>query len=256
MNIKDRQHDIYQLIKNNGSVRVGDLIQMFSVSAPTIRKDLTALEDAGLIKRSHGTARINQDYTTVQMAPFEARQKLNQDAKLMIAREAVKHINEGDSILLDAGTTTLEIARLLVGRQSLTIFTNSLSVATTFNVSRVTVNLIGGIYVSENFATHGPETEETLRKIQVNKAFISSTGIRASYGLVSSDPLDASTERAMIAAADKVYAVVDASKFERSNIYPFASFEDLDYLITDKQIEEYAIREALTRAGTEIIIAQ
>ncbi|MGI6117116.1 MAG: DeoR/GlpR family DNA-binding transcription regulator [Bilifractor sp.] len=253
--LEERQKELYRLIKNNGSVKVSDMPSQFSVSAQTIRKDLTALENRGLIRRTHGYAEIPDDYTTVRMTHFESRQNLNLAAKQLIAREAVKHIEEGDSIILGAGTTTLEIAKLLVERRSLTIFTNSLPVTTLFNISRVTVNLIGGIYVSENYSTHGPDTENFLHNIRVSKAFISSSGVRNDHGLACSNSLDASLNRAMIEASEKTYAVLDSTKFSKSDIYLSSGFEDLDYLITDSEITDPGISALLRQSGVEVIIA-
>lgn len=254
--LEKRQKELYQLIKNNGSVKVSDMPSQFSVSAQTIRKDLTALENRGLIHRTHGYAEIPDDYTAVRMTHFESRQNLNMEAKQRIAQEAVKHIEDGDSIILGAGTTILEIAKLLVDRQSLTIFTNSLPIAALFNISRVTVNLVGGIYVSENYSTHGPDTENFFRNIRVSKAFISSSGIRKNHGLACSNSLDASLNHAMVEASEKTYAVINSTKFSKSDIYLSSPFIDLDYLITESEIEDQEISNLLKRSGTEVIIAR
>ncbi|MGI6117115.1 MAG: DeoR/GlpR family DNA-binding transcription regulator [Bilifractor sp.] len=254
VNKKKRRQNIYRLIKDNRFIKVSDLEKSFQVSAPTIRKDLTALEENGLIKRSHGFARISDDYKTVRITPFETRERLNLREKEAIARRAVKFIEEGDSIILNAGTTTLQIAKLLADRRNLTIFTNSLSIASVFNVSRVSVILISGIYVSEDFATHGPETERFLRTIRVGKAFISSSGIRADFGLACSDSLDASLLRAIAYSSEKTYAVMDSSKLIKTNIYPSVSFQELECLITDSEIQDKELAAALTKAGTPVIL--
>lgn len=255
INSKKRQREIYLLIKDNHSVRVSDLEKKFNVSAPTIRKDLTVLEKNGLVQRSHGFAEICDDFNTVRLSSFDSRSHLNLREKTAIARKAVKYINDGDSIILNAGTTTLEIAKLLTGRQNLIIFTNSLSAASVFDSSRVSINIISGVYFSDDFATRGPDAEHYLRSIRVSKAFISSSGIRTDYGLACSDSLNSSLLQAMTNASEKVFALLDSSKLIKSNIYPSVSFQDIDYLITDSEITDDALCSSLKRAGTSIIVA-
>ena len=251
--INQRQSEIFQLIKEKKHMDVSDILPLFSVSPPTIRKDLTLLEDLGMIVRTHGSVHLAEQQNP-QLIPFDTRSCLNQKEKEIIAKIAAQQIHEGDSIILDSGTTMIELAKLLVDRENLTIFTSSLPIAMLFVNSSVSVNLLGGIFVGNNMSVQGPEAEAYIRRIEVDKTFISSSGVRPSYGLTNAQSLEASLERCMIEAGKTVYALLDSSKFSLSSVYPFASFSDLDYLITEKPIENSAIVAELEAANVEVLI--
>ena len=253
LKINKRQSEIFQLIKEHENMDVRDILPHFQVSAPTIRKDLNILEDAGMIVRTHGAVRLVSH--PAQMAPFEARSCLHKDAKEIIAQIAADQIHDGDSILLDSGTTTTELAKLLVDRENLTIFTNSLPITMLFSRSQVSVNLLGGIFLGRNFSVQGPEAEDYLRRIEVDKAFVCSSGVRPGYGLVNSQPLEASLKKCMVRSGRTIYALLDSSKFEKSSVYPFARFSDLDYIITEKPIENEALLSSIETAGVELLVA-
>ena len=207
-----------------------------------------------MVVRTYGEVRLAMQ--TNPITPFEARSCLHQEAKRAIAREAAKQIEEGDSIILDSGTTTIEIAKLLVNRSNLNVFTNSLPIATTFSNSAVSVNLLGGMLLGRNLSVLGPEAEEYLSRIEVNKAFISAPGTRVNYGLVTSHPLEASIKKSMVIAAKTVYAVLDSSKLDLPSIYPFAPFSDLHFLITEKPVVNPTISAALAAAGVTVLEAE
>lgn len=254
LKMNQRQVEIYQFIKTNDSVKVQDLIEKFQVSAPTLRKDLTLLEQESLIVRTHGAARIAAPVNI--MDPFETRATLNKEAKERIAEEAVKYIDDGDSIILDSGTTNVEIAKRLVDRENLSVFTNSIPIAMALGNSNVNITLLGGMFFGRNLSVQGPDAEEYLNKINVNKAFISSSGVRPAYGLVNSHPLEANLKKRMIHAAHEVYAVLDSSKIHKSGVYAFAAYTDLDYLITESAIDDPVVCQSLKEAQVEVIIAK
>lgn len=254
LKINQRQSEIYQYIKKNESAHVQELLSIFPVSPPTLRKDLACLEDAGLIIRTHGAARIASNEVT--MTPFEARSSLHKSAKEAIARKAVTLIENNDSIILDSGTTTLELAKLLVDRQNLTVFTNSLPIAMTFSNSPVNVTVIGGILLGKNLSLEGPDAEAFFQRIEVNKTFISSSGVRPQSGLVNSSSIEASIKKSMMDAGDQVYAVLDSAKFSTPSIYPTGTWADLDYIITESPIDNPEILEQLALANIRIILAE
>lgn len=253
--LNKRQSELYQIIKTSGTAEVKDLLSQFDVSAATVRKDLTALESAGMIIRTHGEAHLVERKST-QMTPFEARSCLHLEAKQQIALAAAKEIHDGDSIIMDSGSTTLEIAKLLVDRQNLTIITNSLPIAYILSSSPVSVILVGGMFQGQNFSTQGPEAEAYFQRIEADKLFISSTGVRHVIGMVASDQLEASIKKSMIGAAHTVYAVLDSSKFSIGSINLFANFSEIDYLITEKRFDDCSLTERFEQLGTKIIIAE
>ena len=252
--LNKRQSEIYYLVKENGGMFVKDIIPLFPVSAATIRKDLTALQDAGLLIRTHGEVRLAQQ--TDPVTPYEARSGLNAEAKAAIARRAVEEIHDGETIILDSGTTTIEIAKLLTDRTNLNVITNSLPIAVTFRTSQVFVTLVGGIFLGKNLSIQGPEAEEYLSRIVVDKSFISSPGIRSGYGLVTSHPLEASVKHRMIEAGRTVYAVLDSSKLTRTSVHPFAAFSELDYLITEVPVKDEGLRKTLEQNGVQVLTAE
>lgn len=254
LTINKRQSELYQIIKSRGTAEVKDLLKKFDVSAATVRKDLTVLENAGLIVRTHGEAHLIT-HADNMMTPFEARSCLNAEAKQAIARAAVREIEDGDSIILDSGSTTTEIAKLLVRRQNITVITNSLSVACALSNSLISVILVGGMFQGQNFSIQGPEAEAYFHQIEAAKLFISATGVRHEVGLVATDPLEASIKQSMIAAAHKVYAVLDSSKFSIGSICLFADFSELDCLITERPLASPALEQRLRELGTQVIIA-
>lgn len=251
MKINRRQGEIYHYIKQHNSVSVSDLVPMFSVSAPTIRKDLTLLEEQGLITRTYGEAHLVTNEN--QITPFEFRSTLNQEAKRAIAKLAAEQIQDGESIMLDSGTTNLEIARQLVNRSDLTVITNSLPIANLFIKSNVSVCIVGGMFLGSNLSIQGPETDESLRNLAVDRAFVSSVGIRPSYGLVTSAQMEASVKRSMLSAARYRYAAIDSSKFSISSIYPVVPFRDLDYIITEKPPNSPELLDTLSRMGVILL---
>lgn len=251
--ISRRQSEIYYLVKENGSMFVKDIIPRFPVSAATIRKDLTALQEAGLLVRTHGE--VGLTHQTDPVTPYDTRTSLNAEAKAAIARRAVAEIHDGESIILDSGTTTIEIAKLLRDRTNLTVITNSLPVAMAFSTSQVSVTLIGGIFLGKNLSVQGPEAEEYLRRIVVDKSFISSPGIRSGYGLVTSHPLEASIKHCMINSGRTIYAVLDSSKLKRTSVHPFAAFSELDYLITEVPVSDEDLKKTLDENGVKVLVA-
>lgn len=251
MKINNRQSEIYHYIKQHNSVSVNTLVSIFEVSAPTIRKDLTLLEERGLISRTHGEAHLLARENLI--TPFEARTTLHHAAKKVIAQIAAGEIQDGESIMLDSGTTTLEIARQLVNRANLTVITNSLPIATLFSNSSVSVYIAGGTFLGSNLSVQGPETDEFLRNLSVDRTFISSAGTRLNYGLSTSAQTEASLKRSMLSAAKRKYAVIDSSKFSISSIYPVVPFSDLDCVITETEIRSQEFRELLARSNTQLL---
>lgn len=229
-----RQAALLDIIRAKSSVYVNDLIAQFDVSAATIRKDLTALEDMQLVQRTHGEVHIlpNSDVT-----PIEHRSVQNIEAKQIIARLAASMIEEGASVILDSGSTTCEIARLLTGMNSLTVITNSLPVATILANSRVVVLMPGGMLLGENLSTQGPDAERYYKNLEVDIAFLAASGVRPHIGLASQNPMEYSVKQAMMRAGRHVCAVVDSSKFEKSGVHLFARFEEFDTVITEKHVE-------------------
>lgn len=252
-NLNKRQSEVYQVIKNHGSIEVRDLIPLFDVSAATIRKDLMTLEQANLVFRTHGEVHVAAQNN--RMLSLDVRSSLRSEAKKAIARAAVREIREGESIILDSGSTTLEIAKLLTEYQHLTVITNSLPIALALNDTPVMVVIVGGIFLGQNLSIQGPEAEKYLSQIEVDKAFIGASGVRRDVGLATSNSLEGRIKHCMLKAARKTYAVLDSVKFTTSSVELFADFSELDCIITEKPVEDPSQRERFSQLGTRVIVA-
>ncbi len=249
--LNSRQSTIFRCIEEHGSISLRDLFSRFDASEATIRRDLALLEERELIMRRRGEAYVLKK--SLESA-FVQREHRNQLSKQRIARLAASHIQEHDTIILDAGTTTLEIAKLLVERSNLTVLTNSLPVANTLAHTNVSLLLAGGHLFSQNMSTQGPEAEAFFKKVEVNKSFIGASGVRASIGLETLNPYEAEIKRLMVQSAKQVWAVIDASKFDTAGINVFCTFGELDYIVTDQAIADVAIAQRLKEQNVRVLV--
>ena len=239
-------------IGQQGATSIQGLFDRFDASEATIRRDLVLLERQHLIIRRRGEVYIRKE---TQQSPFDLRSKLNQEAKVHIARIAAAQIQEHDTIILDAGTTTLEIAKLITGHRNLTVLTNSLPVANILANTSVSLSLAGGHLFSQNMSTQGPEAEAFFRKVEVSKAFIGASGVRRLIGLETLNPFEAQIKKLMIASARTVFAVLDATKFSTAGINVFCEFQELDTIITDQSIPDEELVHLLDRHQVSVITA-
>jgi DeoR/GlpR family transcriptional regulator of sugar metabolism len=254
MTTEQRRSRIIELLERHGSVLVEALSQQFSVSLVTIRKDLSELEARGLLHRTHGGA--TWAHRSLFNPSFREKVYLQQAEKQAIARAAVELIEEGDSIILDAGSTTQTLARVMKKRfRSVYVVTNSAPIALELSETGWDILLLGGQVRHHSMALIGPATVRALETYHVDKAFVSATGVSLRSGFTTPNDLEAHTKRAMIAAADSTIAVVDSSKLGRSTLASFAALSDVGTLVTDWNMEPETL-EALTRAGLQITVAR
>lgn len=232
MKSEHRRSKIIELLEHKGSVLVDDLAQEFAVSQVTIRKDLSELEERGLLHRTHGGA--TYAHKSLFNPSFREKINLQRAEKQAIAQTALEYIEEGDSLILDAGTTTFTLARLLKPHfRSLYIITNSVPIASELAETRWEVLLTGGQVRQHSMALIGPATVRTLEVYHADKAFMCATGV-GQAGYSTPNPYEAQTKAAMIRAVDSVYALVDSSKLGRATLASFAALSDVHLLITDK----------------------
>lgn len=232
MKTEDRRSKIIELLEQKGSVQVDELVGLFGVSHVTIRKDLTELEDRGLLHRTHGGATFA--HKSLFNPSFREKLHLQQNEKLSIAQAALEYIEEGDTLILDAGTTTLMLARLMKHRfRSLYVITNSVPIALELSETRWDLLLVGGQVRHHSMALIGPAAVRALEVYHADKAFMSATGVSVAKGYTTPNPYEAETKRAMIEAVDLVYALVDSSKLGRATLASFATLPEADLLVTD-----------------------
>ena len=234
----DRQREIGTMVMREGSVRVDNLAGSFSVARETIRRDLAKLEEAGRVKRSHGGAvRVaSNDYSST----FSERRIINIEEKRAIASEAIRFVEEGDSIILDASTTTWQMAKLLPDIP-LTVLTNSIKVIVELvRCKNIHVIGTGGEFSGSYLAFVGSRAEQAIMGYHVNKVFMSCSGCDLEYGLSDTNELQAELKRKMIQAAGSSYLLVDHSKIGVRNLINITKVDSFDHMIIDKALSEEA----------------
>jgi DeoR/GlpR family transcriptional regulator of sugar metabolism len=251
MIVEERRQKVLDLVNERGFVGLSELARTLNTSESTIRRDLKYWDAHGLLKRTHGGATFRED--ALGMPALEERTAREIDEKRQIAQIAATRIQDGESILIDGGTTTLELARLLVGRR-LQIVTNSLPVANLFASSRDTdLVILGGYVYPRTGVALGPLTIRTLEEVHVHQAFISVGGITAK-GLFNSNLLLVETERAMMRSADEVVVLADHTKIGKTALAFLCELNQIDTLVVDRAVQPEQ-RGLIQQADVRLIVA-
>ena len=251
---EERQQAILEGLRHQGKVTVEELRRRFKVSPPTIRTDLTRLEEQGLLRRTHGGAIAIGN--TLYEPPFAERAVLRLDEKRAIALAAVSFVHEDETILLDAGTTCHEIALLLREFNRLTVITNSLAIAQTLTENDgIEVVLIGGTLQPRRRATLGPLAAHFLDPIHCDRAFLGMSGVHPTAGFSVIDFDAADIKRKMIAKSRQSIAVADSSKIGQIAFACVAPLSAVSLLITDSGLL-HEDRVALEETGLRLHLAE
>jgi DeoR/GlpR family transcriptional regulator of sugar metabolism len=232
---RERQERIVRIIEEHGRARVSELAGRFHVSAVTIRKDLLVLESARRLVRTHGGA-IAVDRSRPELS-FEIRERLQADEKLRIGAAAAALVHDGESIVMDASTTALSVARHLKARggwSQVTIITNGLRLASELaGHPGITVLMLGGRVRWEALSVVGQLGDGLFRRINVQKAFLGAAGFTPESGLADATDEEAQIKRSMVAAAREVIAIVDHTKWERAAFATFCPTDKISVVLTD-----------------------
>ncbi len=253
MIVEERRQRVLDLVSERGFIALTDLVQSFNddVSESTLRRDLDYWHKQGVLRRTHGGAMFIGDAAT--LPALEERSSSQLEEKRALARAVVKRIQEGETILLDGGTTTLEVARLLVGR-SLQIVTNSLPIASLFASSRETdLVILGGYVYPKTGVALGPLTVRMMEDIHVHQLLMSVGGITAK-GLFNSNLLLVETQRQMMRCADEVVVLADHTKIGRKALAYLCNLSDIDLLIVDNRLSAEQ-RELLQQNDVRLVVA-
>ncbi|GAJ95552.1 putative DeoR family transcriptional regulator [Rhizobium rhizogenes NBRC 13257] len=221
------------MLREEQFLAIGTLTERFQISVATARRDLGELEAAGLLRRTHGGAvSINQ---VGQDSTHAARAVSRQPEKAAIAAAAAAMIVDGDAVLLDAGTTALEVAKRIVGRTGLTLISNGADIiAELIRGEAKNVYSVGGEYTDTNRSFRGPLAEQFIRQFNVDKLILNASSIDLDRGLIcTASPQNASVQKAMIEVASRVIVVADHSKFTKSSLSVTARIEDVGVIVTD-----------------------
>ena len=254
MRIEDRHRQIVEQVRGAGRVLVTELAEHFDVTPETIRRDLTALDRSGALRKVHGGAIPAPALPEIGVTQ---REQVNPTAKQAIARAALARLapKPGTTLLIDAGTTTGSLARLLPGDTDLTVITNSvLTAACLAAAGRTRVRILGGQLRGLTQAAVGPEAVEALSTLRVDVAVLGANGLSAAHGLSTPDPDEATVKRAMVRSARQVVALVDSTKIGQEHLVSFASLDDIDLLVTDVELPP-ALIDQLTATETEVLVA-
>jgi DeoR family fructose operon transcriptional repressor len=248
--VDERRQTILQLIEKKGFVSLAQLMDLVGASDSTIRRDLEVLDGSGQIRRTRGGA----TYVGESLTSFDVRRTKATEQKERIAEAAAALVQTGETIILDGGTTTLEVARELAGR-SLQVVTNSIPIVNALvNSPETELIVIGGFLYPKTGVNLGPIAVEALKSIHARRLFISVGGITAS-SLFNSNALLVETERQMIEAAEEVIVVSDSSKLGHSALAQLCSLQTVDRLITDAGITD-EWRQIVDRAGVELTVVE
>lgn len=251
MLVAERHQKIVELLNDRKSVRVTELSQLFNVTEETIRRDLEKLEREKKLLRSHGGA-ISLTLEDNLEIPYKTREITNVKEKQEIAMEAVKLVNEGDKIILDASTTAWYMAKALPD-MAITVLTNSIKVVMELsNKKQITVISTGGSLLRKSLSYGGPLAESAMESYHVNKAFISCKGFHLESGISESDEMQARIKKRMIESADVVYIMIDYSKFGVQAFSKITELEVIDHIITDSKVNHGMIQE-LSERGMNLI---
>ena len=251
MEFNQRRIKILNLIQEDGHAKVQQLAKSFGVSEVTIRQDLAYLEQHGFIQREHGGAFLKdiRDFAKNGTLFNQA----NLESKIEIAHKAASYVNEGDTIILDSGSTTTELAKLLVNYKSLTVITNSLNISLILGENPgITLIVSGGEFKAPTLSLTGNIAANSFKGLHVSKLFLATAGISDEMLLTYPSFSDIAVKSAMIRAADKIYLLADSTKIGKSSLVSLGRITLIDTLITDKSITKEQLA-ALNDTKIEVI---
>ncbi|MCW6528764.1 MULTISPECIES: transcriptional repressor AgaR [Sphingomonas] len=248
----ERRQLISTLVKERGSVQVAPLAARFGVSMQTIRKDLRFLAQRGVMERSYGGAISAEAVNVTAEPPVEVKRSSHTDEKVRIGKLAAAMVAPGESIVLDSGTTTLQIARFLPDDEDITVLTNDIDILTVLAAKeRLNIVMLGGMLRRKNRAFYGAQTVAALEDLRVDKLFLGVDGLDIACGVTTHYEPEAMLNRKMVEAAREVIAVTDGSKFGRVCLHRIIDIEEIDHLVTEGAVPE-DIRAAADRLGFRI----
>jgi DeoR family fructose operon transcriptional repressor len=253
MYAEERQQEIVRLARAEGRVDVAALADALQVTAETIRRDLTTLERAGVLRRVHGGA------IPVERIGFEpalaARDSVLIEEKERIAKAALAEVPAEGAVILDAGTTTARLAQALPSDRELTVVVNSPAIAVLLGTrANLNVLLLGGRLRGRTLATVDDWAIRPLADLYVDVAFLGTNGCSVERGLTTPDPAEAAVKRSMIAAARRVVLLADHTKIGNDYLARFGAITDLDLLITDTGLND-ELADEVEASGVRVIRA-
>lgn len=237
-NLKEREKEILNLLYQDDTMTVNDLCKVFGVSSVTIRKQLEKLEQYGFIVRTHGGARPVFENSIVE------RQKINSHKKVIIAKAAADMIEDGDHVIISAGTTTALILKFLFGKRNIQIVTNSTILLTYSRLNpSINVTLVGGEFLPPAEALVGMVAHREFNQFYVDKAFIGADGFSINGGVTANHTALSETCKVIIERSKKTFLLADDTKYGKTGFSHITDIESIDTIITSQGLSEAQIQE-------------
>ena len=231
-----RRDGLIQYLKNNKTASLDELCEKFQVSKSTIRRDIDEIEAQNLIKKVYGGVVLVEDEKAL---PVNIRNSMHINEKDSIGRAAASLVNDGDSILVDGGTTALQMIKYLKDKKNVTVVTNSILVVNdAILYKNLNIIVTGGNLLLGTNSLIGAEAINIMKNLTCRYAFISATGLSIEKGLSNAFLLEAEVKREMIKCGHKFILMVDHSKFDMISMVTFADLKDVEILITDATPDE------------------
>ena len=254
MNITQRHQKILAVIKQEKHITVSEISKQLGVSEVTIRKDFNYLEEKKLIFRHHGGASLKNPYV-IDLPVFE-KQNIKIDEKNRIAEKAVSFIEDNDVVILGSGTTIYNMINYISKDKCITVITSSLLVSARLcEFHNVTIIQLGGSVRYSSQSTVGPNAQEMMLQFSANKLFLGLDGIDEDFGVSTSNIEEAYLNQVMIKNSTKTFLLSDESKFGKKGLGKICGLKDVDYLITNKKVEE-SFEAVLKKFGVNIIVTR
>ena len=252
MTKEDRHAMILDLLMLHNSLLVTELAESLNVSSVTIRKDLTELEKSKKLYRNHGKAILIDPY--IDNRNVSEKEKLYVEEKRMIGMEAASLIKPKDSILIASGTSVHALARNIHAKEKLTVITASIEVSNILsNDKDIDVIQLGGMMRHSSLSVVGKYAEMALQDFSCSKLYMGVDGIDLDFGITTTDMMEASLNRVMMATAQKTIVLADSSKFGRRGFSKISEMEDIDQIITDSKVSPTVVRR-LEEMGIDLTI--
>lgn len=254
MYAEERRQAMAELVAQQGRLSVNELAEAYDVTTETVRRDLSMLEQAGIIRRVHGGAVPAGALVRLETAVGE-RDLDHADEKDRIAKAALALLPAQGSVLLDAGTTTARLATHLPRDHQLMVVTNAVPIAARLaSLTNVDLHLLPGRVRPTTQAAVGEDTVGALSLLRTDVAFVGTNGIDPDHGLTTPDHSEAAAKRAMVRAGRRVVVLADSSKVGQDHTVRFADLADVDVLVTDAGVDDLTV-QAFEERGVEVVVA-
>ncbi|MFS0785569.1 DeoR/GlpR family DNA-binding transcription regulator [Shouchella sp. 1P09AA] len=247
----ERKRHILEYVKQHQLASVSELAVVCNVHQATIRRDLNELEDEGLLQRTHGGVMGARDNISSEPS-FSEREQKHREEKERIGKQAAAYVEDGDTILIDSGTTTFQMVPHLLQRKQLTVVTNDINIAAAFrHAHSIKTFVTGGVLFHDSYMLNGTYTDDMLAKLHVQKAFIGTPAIHPEFGIMHFDDYLVSAKKKMIDAVEQVMVLADHTKMDQLSMHEVAPLTSVQKVITGTDLDE-RVKHAFEEKGVSV----